>query len=97
MTTATLSWPTKADLAHVSALVIAAQQALDALDVNYWRVALEPDILDDPGMRPTFEELGRLAAFIECVDQDVEIMAAHVKQLREVQHAAAVRMADDAS
>lgn len=96
MTTATLTWPTATELGRVSELVLNAQQALDALDVNYWQVTLDVSQLDEPRALPTFEALGRLSAFIECVGQDVELMAETVKRIREVQHAAAVRMADDA-
>jgi hypothetical protein len=97
MTTAEIIWPTQARLAHASRLVVEAYNALDELmpGVGY-RLVSEPDILDEPERLPTFEALGQLSAFIECVDQDVELMGDVVKRLRELHHAAAVRMADDA-
>jgi hypothetical protein len=44
----------------------------------------------------TTAALGGFSAFLECIEQDVVIIAERVKQLRGVHHAAAVRMSDDA-
>lgn len=96
MTTATvISWPTRDDLARVSKFVYDAELALDELDVSY-STAWDGLELDDSELLPTFEELGRLAAFIECVDQDIELMTGVVEKLRQVHHDAAVRMNDAA-
>jgi hypothetical protein len=97
MTTATAgTWPPAAELVRVSTLLIEACNALDELHLVYWRIANEVDGLDTGTRLPTFEELGRLSAFITTTEVDLEFMATHLEPMREARNAAAARMQDAA-
>jgi hypothetical protein len=96
MTTATVTtWPTAAQLQRVNRLIVRAYNALDELHLEYAAIAREADALDDATRLPTFEELGRLSAFIAGADQDLRIMREDfLGDCREAHDAAGMRMAD---
>lgn len=99
MTTATTpvpTWPTPADLQRVASLVTDAARGLDELQLVYYR--LDNGGVDEPASMPTFEHLGRLTSFIECVNMDLDVMRAHLMTIKGAQHGAATALeeSDDA-
>jgi hypothetical protein len=96
MTTATVTWPTSAELLRVERLVVEACAALDELAVSCHRLADDVDALEDAAPLPTLTQLGALSRFLVCVEQDVETMSAHVAAIRETHRAGALRVGSDA-
>jgi hypothetical protein len=91
MTTATVTiWPTTAQLQRLAKQIERAYHTLDELQLEF--VPLNPD---DPEQLPSFEQLGRLTAFVEAVDQDLQVMREQfLGDIRRLRDEVAVRMAD---
>lgn len=90
MTTATTpvpTWPTSAELERVESLVTEAQQAVDELNLVYYR--LDSGHAGDPLSRPTYEELGRLTSLVEIVDLALLHMKRDLGGIRQAQRGAA--------
>jgi hypothetical protein len=96
VTTATVTWPTSAELLRVERLVVEACAALDQLAISCSRLADDLDALEEATPPPTLEQLGALARFLVCVEEDVDMMRARMGGIREAHRAGALRSAPDA-